>query len=204
MKYIENIPQHKYPWLSTLYSLVISLQPSKIVEYGTALGGTAITMALALRELEETCGHRGHVFTYDTFENQSKGEIGSNPNYQAAIGNIQTYRPIIGEYVTVDRGDFFKFNEDPKKSFDLLYFDIDNDGDKVLEMYEGCKSHIDKGSVVLFEGGSEARDSVEWMSRLGKTRITTVQSAVGYKLLTPNQKYSCSIIYNPNIYYLNS
>jgi hypothetical protein len=102
----------------------------------------------------------------------------------------------------VDYGDFFKFCDDPSKEFDLLYFDIDNDGDKVLEMYNGCKSNIEKGSVVIFEGGSQVRDDVEWMNNLNKVKITDIKEQVGYQLLTPNQKYSCSIIFNTKKYSL--
>lgn len=203
MKYLNYVPQHKYPWLPVLYSLVISFRPKKIVEYGTALGGTAITMGLALKELKELEDHKGHIYTYDTFEVQSKGEIGSSPNYQAAMSNIDTYYPNIREFVTVDRGDFFKFNEDESKSFDLLYFDIDNDGDKLIEMYKGCERLIQEGSVVVFEGGSQIRDDVEWMVSLNKTKMNSIKHVVPYQLLTPNQKYSCSILYNPNIYQLS-
>ena len=135
MKYLDKLPQHKYPWLPTLYSLIITFKPKKIIEYGTEHGGTAIVMALALKELYETENHLGKIFTYDTFEQQSKGEIGSNPNYQLAISNISNYNPSVREFINVDRGDFFEFNKDPNKQYDLLYFDIDNDGEKLLEMY---------------------------------------------------------------------
>ena len=36
----------------------------------------------------------------------------------------------------IRKGDFFEFNNNLDKQYDLLYFDIDNDGDKLLEMYE--------------------------------------------------------------------
>jgi spermidine synthase len=116
------------------------------------------------------------------------------------VDNIAHYG--LQDYVKVDYGDFFKFCDDPSKEFDLLYFDIDNDGDKVLEMYNGCKSNIEKGSVVIFEGGSQVRDDVEWMNNLNKVKITDIKEQVGYQLLTPNQKYSCSIIFNTKKYSL--
>ena len=83
----------------------------------------------------------------------------------------------------------------------MLYFDIDNDGDKVLEMYEGCKSNIEQGSIIIFEGGSVTRDNVPWMINKNKTKINEVN--VPFKVLTPEQKYSCSIIYNPAVYNLD-
>ena len=67
-------------------------------------------------------------------------------------------------------------------------------------MYEGCKKNIKEGSIILFEGGSVVRDNVAWMVDLGKTKINDIKEKVNYKLLTPNQKYSFSIIYNPKLY----
>lgn len=200
MKYINSIPRHKYPWLPTLYNIVLNFKPKTIIEFGTEYGGTAIVMALALKELKENEGHIGKIFTFDTFDQQSKGEIGSNPNFQYAKQNIENYYPSISEFITVDRGDFFVFNNDSNKQYDLLYFDIDNDGDKLLEMYEKNISNIEQGSIVIFEGGSEIRDNVPWMIQKNKTKMNDVN--VPYTLLTPNQKYSCSIIYNPKIYNL--
>ena len=200
MKYIDRLPRHKYQWIPLLYSLVHSLKPKKIIEYGTEWGGTAITMGLALKDLYETEQHLGKVFTYDTFEVQSKGEIGSRPQFEGAVNNMRQFG--VSDFVEVNRGDFFDFCAQEKKEFDLLYFDIDNDGEKVLEMYEGCKNQIQAGSVVLFEGGSTVRDDVKWMQDYNKRKIESIKEITGYKLLTPNTKYSVSIIYNPDIYNL--
>ena len=199
MKYANIFPRHKYPWLGTLYSMVLDIKPKTIIEYGTEHGGTAIVMALALKELYEEEQHKGIIHTYDTFEGQSKGEIGSTPNYNIAIENINHYG--VQDFVKVSYGDFFEFCNRPDKEFDLLYFDIDNDGDKLLEMYNGCKSNIEKGSIIMFEGGSVTRDNVPWMIEKKKTKMT--ETNVPYKLLTADQKYSCGIIYNTNKYKLD-
>ena len=200
MKYINQLPQHKYPWLETLYSLILDIKPKTIIEYGTEHGGTAIVMGLALKQLFEDENHTGIIYSYDTFENQSKGEIGSSPNYQIALQNIHAYN--LQNFIKVDYGDFYEFCDRPNKEFDLLYFDIDNDGDKLLEMYNGCKTNIDNGSIVIFEGGSEVRDNVGWMIEKNKNKMNNIKEEIDYTLLTPNQKYSCSIIYNKNIYSL--
>jgi predicted O-methyltransferase YrrM len=179
--------------------MILDMKPKTVIEYGTEHGGTAIVIGLALKELYEREQHKGVVYTFDTFETQSKGEIGSCPNYNVAVDHVAHYG--LQEYIKVDRGDFFEFCSRPNKEFDLLYFDIDNDGDKVLEMYEGCKTNIEQGSIVLFEGGSVTRDNVPWMIDKNKTKINDVN--VPFKMLTPEQKYSCSIIYNPAIYNLD-
>jgi len=200
IKYTNQLNQitHKYPWLTSLYALILQFKPKNIIEYGTEYGGTAMVMALALRQLHEDENHKGKIYTYDTFEVQSKGEIGSTPQIDLAKQNLSN--PLIRDFVEVDRGDFWEFCKREDKDFDLLYFDIDNDGDKVLEMYNGCKGNIEKGSIILFEGGSTVRDNVPWMIDLNKTKMTDIQDKVNYKVLTPDQKYSFSIIYNPEIY----
>ena len=200
IKYINQLKQipHKYPWLTSLYALILQFKPKTIIEYGTEYGGTAMVMALALKQLQDEENHKGKIYTYDTFEIQSKGEIGSVPNLETAKQNLS--QPFFQDLIEVDRGDFWEFCDRKNKEFDLLYFDIDNDGDKILEMYNGCKDNIEKGSIVLFEGGSTVRDNVPWMVDLNKTKMTDIQDKVNYKVLTPDQKYSFSIIYNPEIY----
>ena len=99
----------------------------------------------------------------------------------------------------MDKGDFFEFNYSDAQ-YDLLYFDIDNDGSKLLEMYEKNKSNIEQGAVVVFEGGSYTRDNVNWM--IARNKLKMNDTGVPFKLLTPDQKYSCSILYNTNIYQL--
>ena len=200
IKYINQLKQipHKYPWLTSLYALILQFKPKTIIEYGTEYGGTAMVMALALKQLQDEENHKGKIYTYDTFEIQSKGEIGSVPNLETAKQNLS--QPFFQDLIEVDRGDFWEFCDRKDKEFDLLYFDIDNDGDKILEMYNGCKDNIEKGSIVLFEGGSTVRDNVPWMVDLNKTKMTDIQDKVNYKVLTPDQKYSFSIIYNPEIY----
>ena len=85
-----------------------------------------------------------------------------------------------------------------KRKFDVLYFDINNNGDKLLDLYIGVKHDIDNGSIVLFEGGSPVRDN----HGSDGTRMNDVKDKIGYKVLTEDVKYSFSIIYNENIYNL--
>ena len=200
MKYLNNLPDHKYPWLPILYSMVQYIRPKTIIEFGTEHGKTAITMALALKELYELDGHIGKVYSYDTFQHQAKGEIGSSPDYHMAMNYVNKFPISVSDYIEISAGDFFEFNQSTDKHFDLLYFDIDNDGDKLLEMYRQCKHLIDAGSIVIFEGGSITRDQVPWMQNLHKRTMNSVKDEVPYVLLTNDQKYSCSIIYNPLIY----
>ena len=44
IKYINELKQipHKYPWLTSLYALILQFKPKNIIEYGTEYGGTAM------------------------------------------------------------------------------------------------------------------------------------------------------------------
>lgn len=88
MKYLNKLPNHKYPWLPVLYGLVYSLRPKRIVEFGTEHGGTSIVMTPTLADLLQNFGHVGCISTFDTYGIESEGHIGSCPNYDLAVRNI--------------------------------------------------------------------------------------------------------------------
>jgi len=203
MKNINNLPKFKYTWLPTLYSIIYNLEPNKIIEYGTQTGATAVTMALALKELYEESGHKGHVYTYDLFDKNNKDSIYVRDIENKFLPDMAKLRVIdhqVTNFITISYGDFA--NNNISEDCDLLYFDIGNHGDNILSMYNQLKTHIDNGLIVLFEGGSQVRDEVEWMINLNKKPINSIKNTIQYKLLTENTRYSLSCIYNTNKYNL--
>lgn len=198
MKYLNKIPNHKYIWLPIMYKIVYDLKPATIIEYGTGDGGTAVTMGLALLDLYESIGHKGKIQSYDLFEKESEGKYIRDVQNPFTDDNAKS---LVNEYklndiISISHGDFSNFTSDTK--FDLLYFDIGNHGENVLDMYNLCKDSIESGSIVLFEGGSEDRDNVRWM--YNKQKINSVKNITHYKLISPNNRYSVSIIYNDKLY----
>ena len=196
IKYMSLIKalNHKYTYLPALYSLILQFKPKKIIEYGTELGGTTMTMAFALKQLMEEEGHAGKIFTYDLFagyEGDPRGDlpggelvkIGKGGDYRNAMNCVKETlsNPFVKDFIEVNRGDFFDFCEQKDKEFDLLYVDVDNDGDKLLKMYDACKDNIEKGDIVLFEGGSETRDNVKWMIDQNRKKMNEVKEIVGYQ-----------------------
>jgi len=198
LKYINKIPPHKYTWLPILYKLIYDIRPKKIIEYGTGNGGTAVTMGLALLDLNESYGHVGTIKSYDLFENEAEGKYIRDVQLPFTATHaknlVNTFN--LNNIIDINYGDFSKFTSDVQ--FDLLYFDIGNHGDNVLDMYNLCKSSIESGSVVIFEGGSKTRDNVEWM--INKRKIESIQNITNYKLMSADLRYSCSIIYNTKLY----
>ena len=73
-----------------------------------------------------------------------------------------------------------------------MYFDINNNGDKLLHLYDTVKEQVDmSGAVIYFEGGSEERDK---FIKSDSKKMNDVKLDVGYEVLTSNTKYSVSRI----------
>jgi hypothetical protein len=102
--------------------------------------------------------------------------------------NVNRYG--LSKYVSIEKKDFMNWIKNPEP-FDLLHVDISNNGDIIKILADAVRPHIDAGAHVIFEGGSLERDTIEWMKRYNKKRIT--DSGVVYVQL--NEKFpSLSLI----------
>ena len=171
----QEVPPHNYPYLPTLYDAVIAARPKRIVEFGTRNGMTAICMALALREPGE-----GTLTAHDCWATPARSGLSPGGSQQHAQANIDTWA--VADIVTLKHTDFWQWIQNPD-DFDFMYFDIDNDGEKLLALYEGVKGRLAGGAVVYFEGGSVERDQVSWMIDLKRTPMTAVKDAIGYTVV---------------------
>tara|TARA_X000001382_G_scaffold123000_1_gene106396 strand:+ start:481 stop:1041 length:561 start_codon:yes stop_codon:yes gene_type:complete len=181
-----NLPNHgKYEWLPLLNSIVKDFEPKKIIEFGPGRGQTTISMALALKELG-----KGKIESYDLWVDEYWGDI------QDCLNGFKEWN--VSDLIDLQKVDFYDWIKLPieDREFDILYFDIDNNGDKLLDLHNAVKHNINNGSIVLFEGGSIVRDNYG----VGGRKMNDVKNEVGYKVLTDNVKYSFSIIYNENLY----
>ncbi len=143
----------------TLYEQVLLHKPEKIVEIGTYFGYTTVIMAMALDELG-----RGHINAYDLFEEYPY----KHPTFDGTKENIEKYG--LSKYVTLQKKGLDEWLAAPE-DFNLLYVDVSNNGDVIDRVYDVVKEKIEKGAVVLFEGGSEERDKVEWITKYNKKPI---------------------------------
>lgn len=156
-----------------LYDLVLKYKPKKIVEIGSLGGYSTVAMAMALHELGE-----GKVVSYDLFD-KYEFKHSSRENTQH---NVDRYG--VGVYVELREGDFNEWIKNPEQ-FDFLHFDISNTGDSLRTLYDSVKDQIAEGAIVVFEGGSYARDRVEWMVTYTKEKM--MESGVPYMVL--NEKF---------------
>lgn len=155
----------------SLYNLVLERKPKKIIEWGTLYGYSSIAMAMALDELGE-----GLIIGYDLFEDYEF----KHSRIEDTQENLEQYG--VAKYVTLKKGNFDEWLKNPEP-FDLLHVDISNKGDIIARLYVAVKDQIDNGSIVVFEGGSQERDDVEWMVKYGCQKIA--DSGVPYQLLDP-------------------
>lgn len=154
----------------TLYNKVLELKPNKIVEFGCLYGYSTVAMALALKELGQ-----GKIYCYDLFEEYKY----KHSTIQQTIENVKKYK--LEEYVEFIQMDYHEWLLNPEE-FDLMHLDISNTGDVILKTYNA----LPKNSIVMFEGGSEERDNIEWMKKYNATPINSVKNKTNYQVLNSN------------------
>ena len=145
-------------------SICFALNPKKIVEFGILEG-----------------------YSLDCFVEYAKNAlIEANDLFDDFPYNAADYRFITGKYnnnpnVSINKKNFYDSVDDYEDdSIDILHIDIANNGD-VFEF--AIKNYLSKvRGVMMLEGGSVYRDSVDWMIKYQKPMIRPIL-----------QKYSDSV-----------
>ena len=167
----------------TIYETIIKKQPKKVIEFGCLYGYSTVAIAMALRKLGG-----GKLKCYDLWENYKY----KHSTIKKTIQNIQSYG--LNDYVDFVEMDYFDWLANPE-DFDIMHLDISNTGDIILKTFHSLNEKIKNGSIVLFEGGSEERDNVEWMIKYDSIPINSVKKETNYKVINSNFP-SLSIIQN--------
>ena len=148
-----------------LYDIVLDVKPRTIVEFGALNGYSAVCMAMALDEIG-----KGKIISYDLWSKY--------PHRHATMidakRNAEKYG--VAKYITFAEGDFYEWDGE---HFDLLHIDISNDADTIDALEEKV---INRGGIVIFEGGSAERDKVEWVTKYNKRPIGDTH--VSYKIIS--------------------
>jgi predicted O-methyltransferase YrrM len=155
----------------TLYDYVRQSKPQTIVEFGCLYGYSTVAMALALKK-----NGTGKIFCYDLWEDYPY----KHTTQSTTLQNLKRYG--VEDYVELVHGDYYAWLQAPT-NFDLLHLDISNDGLVIQKTYDSLTNQLRAGSVVLFEGGSEERDRVEWMLNYNKQPIQSTKQSTGYEIL---------------------
>ena len=144
-----------------IYEIILKFSPSVIVELGVLEGFSTIAIARALYKSKT-----GHLDAYDIWEDYEYRHS-TQKEVQKTIGECG-----LSDFVTLYKQDAYTVHKNyDDGSVDLLHIDISNDGDIFNTMLENWDSKISPCGLILFEGGSEERDQVEWMAKYKKKPI---------------------------------
>lgn len=147
--YIEN------NYGDTIFSVVSAFKPHILVELGVLDGYSTMHIAKAVED--NRCGH---LYAYDLFE-----------DYPYKHGIYSEVREKLDEYgylkfTDLARMDAYEVhNHHADNSVSFLHVDISNTGETLKRIMQQWDSKMVYGGVILFEGGSEERDEIEWMKK---------------------------------------
>jgi hypothetical protein len=144
-----------------IYKTVLEFPPLVAVELGVLEGFSAIAITRALYKLNV-----GHLDAYDLWEDY-KYRHSTQKEVQETIDGCG-----LSDFITLYKQDAYTVHENyDNRSVDLLHIDISNDGDVFNVLLENWDSKISHCGLILFEGGSEERDQLEWMIKYDKKPI---------------------------------
>lgn len=160
-----------YPKIGrTLFDYVINHKPKLIIEFGVLHGFSTTCMAQALKQLGT-----GKIHSYDLWEH---AEYNHGQRLSSVEKTLQDLK--LNEFVELKTGNVFELLKQNKvdiSDVDLIHIDINNDGDKLLDMFNLLQQYNFKGDV-LFEGGIKERDNCWWMKEFNKTPIRNLEFEV--------------------------
>jgi len=163
---------------SVFRALVLAHKPKLAVECGVLDGYSTFNIAHAIRFNRQRKGIVCPFFAYDIWE-----------DYEYKHGDFQEVEDMLKaqgleKYCNLTEGDAFNVAQVfENNSVDLLHMDISNDGDKLIQTLDAWGDKISEDGMIVFEGGSEERDNVEWMQKykFPSIRDTLIDNPKVYK-----------------------
>lgn len=171
-------------------SALFNKNPKTIVEFGILDG-------FSLKVFAELFPN-AKIKAFDIFD-----EFNGNGAKKEIVEKFKNY-----ENVSIEYGDFYKKYNDFTE-IDILHIDIANNGDVYDFAINNYLPLLSKDGILIFEGGSQERDNVEWMIKYNKPKINPVihhfQKRLDYKVVVIGKVPSITIIsknHNFNIHEL--
>lgn len=169
----------------TFRRMVLGYKPVIIVECGILDGYSLYHLAEATKLNSQAKYFKGHVIAYDLFD-----EYEYKHGNAIDIHNMLTALEV-DECVTVLQGDAYKVHENfEDEEVGMLHMDISNDGNTYLKTVELWGPKIEKGGMIILEGGSQSRDQVEWVKKYNKRPIREV-----LPIIAKTKKWQVSVIH---------
>ena len=149
-----------------LGNIVLKNKPACLVELGVLHGYSTSFIAQALKEIKKLTGVSGRFDAYDLFE-----DYPYKHGVQTIVQTMLRENEVDG-FVNLYKGDAYKVHKNYQdKQVDFLHVDISNNGQVVRDILELWHNKIRHGGIIVFEGGSEERDNIEWMKKYNKSSI---------------------------------
>lgn len=137
------------------YALMRVYRPKKVVELGTKAGYSAYHMARGMRE-----NGKGSLDCYDLWDQYPFNSV---PDSEVAT-NLQDFTDIL-QLHKADAQVVAALYE----SVDVLHVDLSNDGALLNKILPAWISKVRQ--LIIIEGGSFERDSIDWMKKFHKEPI---------------------------------
>jgi len=142
-----------------LEGIIFCKNPKTIIEFGILEG-------VSLKAFIENSNSQCDIKAYDIFEEFN----GNSANKEILLNTFSKF-----ENVKIDYGDFYeKYKNIEDNSIDMLHIDIANNGDVLEFTIENYLQKLCDNGLLIFEGGSNERDNIDWMNKYNKTKINPI------------------------------
>ena len=142
-------------------AIVSAFQPKQCVELGVLEGYSTVAIAQGLK-----ANRAGHLAAYDLFKEYKY----RNASKETAQKNLDEAG--VADYATLHARHAGEVAQEfLDSSVYLLHVDLSNTGDTVRWVMESWDQKMVNGGIILFEGGTEERDQVDWMLKYGSSPI---------------------------------
>jgi predicted O-methyltransferase YrrM len=143
------------------FSVVVTHKPIVCVELGILYGYSTYHLAKALKY-----NKKGHLDAYDLFDDYAY-KHGNKKEVEQLIKKKGIYK-----FVTIFKEDAYGVHKKySDNSVHLLHVDINNTAETIKKIMKLWDAKIVQKGIILFEGGSEKRDKVDWMIKYKKSPI---------------------------------
>lgn len=149
-----------------LKAYILGWKPTSFVELGVLHGYSTLHLAQGIKEIRQLHGIMGKLDAYDLFD-----------DYQYKHGVKEEVEKLLrdnglDDYVNIIKGNAFEVHKNyADKAVQFLHVDISNTGDTVKKIMELWHPKMCDRGLIIFEGGSEERDNIEWMKKYNMPSI---------------------------------
>ena len=151
---VQSSYSHSIDYSSIFRAACFLMQPKRIVEFGILRG-------FSLAALAESAPAKSHIEAYDIFE----GFEGNHADVDEVRQRFQDDARISIAYGNLYDSHTFLESEPP---IDLMHVDVANNGKVVRYVVDKLLPLMSDRGLIIFEGGTPARDDVDWMHKYAR------------------------------------